>query len=90
MKNLFDIALANQIKQRIDRLRNDSDPCGEKGEYHSLVTYCPGFRHRVDPKHLGIAQHGGCSLLELAMTSTPVGAAEAESAISPQLDLLRG
>ena len=50
------------------------DPCGERGEYHSLVTYFPGFRHRLDPKHLSVAQHGGCSLLELAVTPTSVGA----------------
>jgi diphthine-ammonia ligase len=41
------------------------DPCGERGEYHSLVTHFPGFRHSLDVKPIGIARHGGCSLLDL-------------------------
>jgi diphthine-ammonia ligase len=41
------------------------DPCGERGEYHSLVTHFPGFRHSLDLKRIGIARHGGCSLLDL-------------------------
>jgi uncharacterized protein (TIGR00290 family) len=49
------------------------DPCGERGEYHSFVTYFPGFRHRVNPRHLGVAQHDDCSLLELAVAPTSVG-----------------
>lgn len=43
------------------------DPCGENGEYHTLVTYFPGFTHEISPATLGIARHGGCTLLDLAM-----------------------
>ncbi len=49
------------------------DPCGERGEYHSFVTYFPGFRRRLDLRSAGVAQHGGCSLLELGITPTSVG-----------------
>jgi len=48
------------------------DPCGERGEYHTFVTFFPGFRHSLIPRHLGAAQHGGCSLLELDIPAEPV------------------
>jgi uncharacterized protein (TIGR00290 family) len=43
------------------------DPCGERGEYHSLVTYFPGFKHRLSPQCIGTFQHGGCSSLDLTV-----------------------
>jgi diphthine-ammonia ligase len=47
------------------------DPCGEYGEYHSLVTYFPGYTHEITPSTVGIAQHGGCSLLDLTINTAP-------------------
>lgn len=46
------------------------DPCGEHGEYHSLVTYFPGFAHEISLMNKGIARHGGCTLLDLALPGT--------------------
>ena len=45
------------------------DPCGENGEYHSLVTYFPSYTHEITPSTVGIAQHGGCSLLDLTINT---------------------
>lgn len=47
------------------------DPCGEYGEYHSLVTYFPTYRHEISPSVVGIAHHGGCSLLDLTINAAP-------------------
>ncbi|MGH9561604.1 MAG: diphthine--ammonia ligase [Terracidiphilus sp.] len=43
------------------------DPCGENGEYHTFVAYFPGFRQNLDLKHIAIAQHGGCSMLNFVV-----------------------
>ena len=40
------------------------DPCGEQGEYHTLVMDGPGFRHRVDPGPWGIGRRDGLAYLE--------------------------
>jgi uncharacterized protein (TIGR00290 family) len=43
------------------------DPCGENGEFHTFVTYFPGFDHKLEPKRGAIAQHGGCSMLDFTI-----------------------
>lgn len=43
------------------------DPCGEYGEYHTFVSYFPGFRRRLDLKPIATAQHGGCSMLDFVV-----------------------
>lgn len=40
MKNLFDVALANQVKQRLDSLRNDSKPQWGKMSVAQAVAHC--------------------------------------------------
>lgn len=40
MKNLFDIALANQVKQRIDRLRIDSERQWGKTSVAQTIAHC--------------------------------------------------
>lgn len=32
----------------LDALPSDVDPCGENGEFHTFVTFGPGFDHAVD------------------------------------------
>lgn len=48
-------------------MASGADPCGENGEYHTFVSYFPGFRRRLELKHIAIAQHDGCSLLDFAV-----------------------
>ena len=40
MKNLFDAALANQVKERIDRLRSDSERQWGKMSVAQTVAHC--------------------------------------------------
>jgi len=40
MKNLFDVALANQVKQRIDSLRNDSEREWGKMSVAQTIAHC--------------------------------------------------
>ncbi len=42
------------------------DPCGEQGEYHTLVMDGPGFRHRVTPGPWRVGRSGGLAYLEWA------------------------
>ena len=41
------------------------DPCGERGEFHTLVTWFPGFRERLQVQSKGVLSYGGCSFLDL-------------------------
>ncbi len=43
------------------------DPCGENGEFHTLVTHFLGFSGRLKVRELGRLQHAGCWLLDLAL-----------------------
>jgi uncharacterized protein (TIGR00290 family) len=43
------------------------DPCGEYGEYHTFVSYFPGFRRKLELKPIATAQHGGCSMLDFVV-----------------------
>lgn len=43
------------------------DPCGENGEYHTFVSYFPGFRRKLELKRIATAQHGGCTMLDFAV-----------------------
>jgi len=45
------------------------DPCGENGEYHTLVTYFPGFSAALRLKEIGKHHHNGCALLDLRLES---------------------
>ena len=50
------------------------DPCGEHGEYHTLVTNSPLFERPLQIRSTGHVQRSGCWALdiELADTVTPV------------------
>jgi len=43
------------------------DPCGENGEFHTLVTHFPGFSERLKVRELGRLRHSGCWLLDLQL-----------------------
>ena len=45
------------------------DPCGENGEFHTLVTAMPGLIAPMTTRELGRLSHGGCWLLDLALVS---------------------
>ena len=43
------------------------DPCGERGEYHTVVTYCPAFSQPLRVRALGRASHNGCIAEDLVL-----------------------
>jgi len=47
--NLLDIALCGKQYDRelLSRLPKNVDPCGEDGEFHTLVTYSPCFKGKI-------------------------------------------
>ena len=50
-----------------DFLRFDVDPCGERGEYHTVVTSCPAFSRSLPVRALGRAEHSGCLAEDLVL-----------------------
>jgi len=45
----------------------DVDPCGEQGEYHTLVTSCAGFSRPLKVRAVGRATHSGCIAEDLVL-----------------------
>jgi diphthamide synthase (EF-2-diphthine--ammonia ligase) len=45
----------------------DVDPCGERGEYHTLVTSCPAFTRPLRVRALGRVTHTGCVAEDLVL-----------------------
>ena len=45
----------------------DVDPCGERGEYHTVVTSCPAFTRPLRVRALGRATHTGCIAEDLVL-----------------------
>jgi diphthine-ammonia ligase len=43
------------------------DPCGERGEYHTLVTSCPAFSHPLRVCAVGRATNNGCIAEDLVL-----------------------
>lgn len=43
------------------------DPCGERGEYHTVVTSCDAFARPVRVRALGRATHSGCVAEDLVL-----------------------
>lgn len=43
------------------------DPCGERGEYHTLVTACPAFSRPLRLRACGRATHSGCIAEDLVL-----------------------
>jgi uncharacterized protein (TIGR00290 family) len=60
------------VGRRLDRTmaaefaRRGVDPCGERGEYHTVVTNCPLFRSPVRLHAGRRVQRGGCWTIDLA------------------------
>jgi uncharacterized protein (TIGR00290 family) len=50
-----------------DFLARDVDPCGERGEYHTLVTSCPAFSRPLRVRALGRATNSGCVAEDLVL-----------------------
>lgn len=50
-----------------DFLARDVDPCGERGEYHTVVTSCEGFTRPLRVRALGRASHNGCVAEDLVL-----------------------
>lgn len=48
-------------------LARDVDPCGERGEYHTVVTSCPAFSRPLRVRALGRASHSGCVAEDLVL-----------------------
>jgi diphthine-ammonia ligase len=45
----------------------DVDPCGERGEYHTVVTSCEGFSRPLRVRALGRAVNSGCIAEDLVL-----------------------
>lgn len=43
------------------------DPCGERGEYHTVVTSCPAFSRPLRLRASGRATHSGCIAEDLVL-----------------------
>jgi diphthine-ammonia ligase len=43
------------------------DPCGERGEYHTVVTDCPAFSRPLRLRAIGRATHSGCIAEDLIL-----------------------
>ena len=53
-----------QLEEFIAR---EVDPCGEQGEYHTVVTACDAFSRPLRVRALGRATHGGCMAEDLVL-----------------------
>jgi uncharacterized protein (TIGR00290 family) len=58
-----------------DFVRLGVDPCGERGEYHTVVTNTPLFNRPLRVHANGHVQHSGCWALDLLVDATADGAA---------------
>jgi uncharacterized protein (TIGR00290 family) len=48
-------------------LARDVDPCGERGEYHTVVTACEAFSRPLRVRALGRATNSGCIAEDLVL-----------------------
>jgi diphthamide synthase (EF-2-diphthine--ammonia ligase) len=60
----FDRALLSDIDS-LNRAGKDIDPCGEQGEFHTLVHRLPAFCSVLDWSARGSAEHGHFLALQL-------------------------
>ena len=51
----------------------DVDPCGERGEYHTVVTNCPLFRSPLTLAAGEVVFRSGCWALDVTVTGDAVG-----------------
>jgi len=50
-----------------DLVARGVDPCGERGEYHTVVTSCPAFSSPLRVRALGRATNDGCIAEDLVL-----------------------
>jgi uncharacterized protein (TIGR00290 family) len=50
-----------------DFLAREVDPCGERGEYHTVVTSCAAFSRPLHLRCVGRAAHNGCVAEDLVL-----------------------
>ena len=50
-----------------DFIGRDVDPCGERGEYHTVVTASAAFSHPLRLRALGRVAHSGCVAEDLVL-----------------------
>ena len=53
--------------------RRGVDLCGERGEYHTLVTDSPLFKTPLPVRHNGHVQRSGCWALDVMVDDAPRG-----------------
>jgi len=49
------------------------DKCGERGEYHTVVTQTPLFSHSLSLHRAGMVQRSGCWALDVQVADAPSG-----------------
>jgi diphthine-ammonia ligase len=59
-RDLADDLLADFVARGVD-------PCGERGEYHTVVTSCPAFSRPLHVRALGRATNSGCVAEDLVL-----------------------
>jgi len=56
------------VEELLDEFRaRDVDPCGEHGEYHTVVTACPAFAEPIKLRAVGRATNSGCVAEDLVV-----------------------
>ena len=56
-----------------------ADPCGELGEYHTVVVDAPGFSRPIDLVPLDRVSHGGCWALDFVLSEHATSGSNAAS-----------
>ena len=54
----------------VDALPSSIDPCGERGEFHTLVSAGPMFPEAVEVQALGSSERGGYGYADFALAGT--------------------
>ncbi len=67
--------LGRPLKRELlpELVRRGVDPCGENGEYHTVVTNTPLFREPIRLRTGGHVQVSGCWALDVAVDDAPGG-----------------
>jgi diphthine-ammonia ligase len=66
-----------------DLVRLGVDPCGERGEYHTVVTNCPLFARPLHLARQGSVQRSGCWALDVAPMDDVAPAGKPSPAFQP-------
>jgi diphthine-ammonia ligase len=55
------------LELRDELVARHVDPCGERGEYHTVVTSCPAFSQPLRVRAVGRAANNGCLAEDLVL-----------------------